>query len=298
MNTRRIIAGVAGLAVLALMATPTLAQSKGKNGTTLAASKSLDICVQPDGNWKFSGEISVWNEGAIATDNLLITDYIQTKSGTGQFQNSIPATVTPNTGSIQPGTTELNATTFPYSVVSPPLPDGTDIRNSASVTITNHSGQLGTAFGPNPKATYSGTLPPAACPTECGCTLTQGYWKTHSAWPGGLTPDTIFYMSGKTYQEVLDTQPPSNGGNYYRLAHQFIAAQLNQLNGACTPDGLFGPSGIYTQAESWLSTNAPSACVRTGPGSPLCGTQNTWAGILDDYNNGKYLDGPVHCGAE
>lgn len=296
MNRRTVLTAVVGLTALALVGSPVFAQSKGRNGTTLAASKSLEICVQPDSNWRFYGEISVWNEGAIATENLVITDWIQTKSDSGQFQNAIQATVTPNTGIIQPGTTELNATIFPYSVVSTPLPEGTDIRNSATVTITNHSGQLGTAFGPNPKATYSGTIPPPACPpAECGCVLTQGYWKNHSGWPGGLTPETQFYLSGLTYQQVLDTPPPSDGGNYYRLAHQFIAAQLNQLNNACTPDGLFSPSGIYTQAEAWLSTNAPSVCVRGSKGAPLCGTQNTWAGILDDYNNGEYPDGPAHC---
>lgn len=219
MNSKNMLVGVASLAVLALVTSPVFAASKGKNGTTLAASKSLDVCVLPDGNWKFSGDISVWNEGTVATENLLITDWIQTKSGVGQFSNYVGAEVTPNTGIIQPGTTELNATIFPYSVVAAPVLDGLDIRNSATVTITNHSGSAGTPFGPNPKATYSGTRPPAACPTECGCSLSHGYWKTHSAWPaGGPLPTDLFYLSGLTYQQVFDTTPPSNGGNYYRLA--------------------------------------------------------------------------------
>lgn len=121
MNSKNMLVGVASLAVLALVTSPVFAASKGKNGTTLAASKSLDVCVLPDGNWKFSGDISVWNEATVATKNLLITDWIQTKSGVGQFSNYVGAEVTPNTGIIQPGTTELNATIFPYSVVAAPF---------------------------------------------------------------------------------------------------------------------------------------------------------------------------------
>lgn len=72
------------------------------------------------------------------------------------------------------------------------------------------------------------------CALLGGCTLTQGYWKTHSkygpapyddAWallmPNG--EDTTFCLSNLSNYTVLWTNP--RGGNaYYILAHQFIAA--------------------------------------------------------------------------
>jgi hypothetical protein len=77
---------------------------------------------------------------------------------------------------------------------------------------------------------------------DLGCTLSQGYWKTHSRhgpapedtnW--GTLADEDFFQSGKTYYEVLWT-PPAGGNAYYILAHQYIAAELNILNGADPTD--------------------------------------------------------------
>src|SRR5207244_3282385 len=83
-----------------------------------------------------------------------------------------------------------------------------------------------------------------------GCTLTQGYWKTHSAqgpapfdanWnnvpnvypgaPSGLAENTPFYFSGQTWFQNFWT-PPAGGNAYYILSHQYMAAVLNILNGA------------------------------------------------------------------
>jgi hypothetical protein len=78
-------------------------------------------------------------------------------------------------------------------------------------------------------------------PCGGGCTLTPGYWKTHSSY--GPAPyddtwaqigeDTIFFLSGQSYYDVLWTNPEGNA--YYILAHAYIAAQLNLLNGASAP---------------------------------------------------------------
>jgi hypothetical protein len=81
-------------------------------------------------------------------------------------------------------------------------------------------------------------------PCETGCTLTPGYWKTHSqrgpapydnTWAllGADEESTTFFLSGQTYYEVLWTAPAGNV--YYILAHAYIAAELNQLNGASIP---------------------------------------------------------------
>ena len=81
-------------------------------------------------------------------------------------------------------------------------------------------------------------------PCDFGCTLTLGYWKTHSElgpapyddnWanlPSGAS--TELDSSGHTWYEVFWT-PPKGGNPWYQLAHQWMAATLNVLNGAGTP---------------------------------------------------------------
>ena len=80
------------------------------------------------------------------------------------------------------------------------------------------------------------------CPCDYGCTLTFGYWKTHSQYgpaPYDATWEQIqpngensnFFLSGKNWHQVLWTSP-AGGSAYYILAHQYIAAVLNQKNGA------------------------------------------------------------------
>jgi len=131
-----------------------------------------------------------------------------------------------------------------------------------------------------------------------GCTYTQGYWKTHSSYgpaPYDLTwaligEDTPFYYSGQTYYEVMWT--PVSGNPYYILAHQFIAAHLNFLNGA-------DPSVAQAEfdiAEALLNNpaNTPDEIKKLKKEAKKVWTDP--AGILDDYNNGDI--GPGHCDDE
>jgi hypothetical protein len=285
---------VALLATLALAGPAAAKPPSSAAGATLQASKTIDICDPGDGvNWIYSGEVSVWNEGVTDTQGLKIFDCIQQKNVSGpNFTDQYCAVLTDLGVVVIPGLTpEETAITFPYSFTAAPL-DRT-IRNRAKVTITNHSGQTpGTPFGPEPKATYTGTVPPPSCALECGCALTLGYWKTHpEAWPTGFDPNAVFFSNTQSWLEVLQTEPQGNG--YYILAHQYIAAALNQANDACTPDGLFGTTGTFTLADGFFSGGAlPTSC----PFASSCGLQKTWAAILDDYNNGLYPGGPEHCG--
>jgi hypothetical protein len=129
-----------------------------------------------------------------------------------------------------------------------------------------------------------------------GCTLTQGYWKTHSdrgpapydnAWKnlGPLEEDTPFFKSGKTWYQVFWTAPAGNA--YYILAHQYMAAKLNILNGASSTtavdaaiagaEALFNAQGVN---DTTLSNAERKAAL-------------AYASTLDQYNNG--LIGPGHC---
>jgi hypothetical protein len=129
-----------------------------------------------------------------------------------------------------------------------------------------------------------------------GCTLTQGYWKTHSEYgpapydetwamlPEGA--DTDFFLSGQSYYEVLHT-PPSGGNVYYILAHQFIAAELNFLNGADPTDA----QAAFDDAADFFMETTPDAAA--GLRGRAKREFNDLATTLDDYNNG--LIGPGHC---
>jgi hypothetical protein len=132
---------------------------------------------------------------------------------------------------------------------------------------------------------------------EEGCTLTQGYWKTHSIYgpaskadptwdllPGGLGPDTEFFLSGMTWYEVFWTNP-KKGNAYYILAHQYEAAVLNILSGASSTTDV---DAAIAWAETFFSTYTPSNWPKD-----LKTTIVQTAGVLGDYNEG--ITGPGHC---
>jgi hypothetical protein len=132
-------------------------------------------------------------------------------------------------------------------------------------------------------------------PCEEGCTLTPGYWKTHSIY--GPAPyddtwamigeDTIFFLSGQSYYYVLWTEP--NGNAYYILAHAYIAAELNQLNGADFTDA----QDAFDDATALFETYTPEEIGALKGNNALRQQFLALATILDDYNNG--LIGPGHC---
>lgn len=134
------------------------------------------------------------------------------------------------------------------------------------------------------------------CPPP-GCTLTQGFWKTHSEYgpapfddtwnllPGGLGADTPFLLSSQTWYEVFWANP--RGGNaYYVLAHQYMAAVLNQLNGAGSTTAV---DAALAWAEPFFNTSTPSSLL-----SKTVRQQAIYyAAILAHYNEGDI--GPGHC---
>lgn len=130
-------------------------------------------------------------------------------------------------------------------------------------------------------------------PCEGGCTLTPGYWKTHSMY--GPAPydetwalvgeDTAFFSSGLSWYDILWTAP--KGGNaYVILAHQYIAAFLNELNGASVPSEV---ADAMNYAEMLFSTYNINTSLSRSVRQEFIAT----ATLLDQYNNG--LIGPGHC---
>jgi PKD repeat protein len=136
-------------------------------------------------------------------------------------------------------------------------------------------------------------------PCVFGCTLSHGYWKTHSSYGpapyhdtwASLGEDTQFFLSGQSYHEVLWTAP--QGGNaYYILAHQYIAAELNVLNGASMPVEVVDAKN---EAQNLLNTYTPSemAALRGRVGRETREQVLALAETFDNYNNG--VIGPGHC---
>lgn len=138
-------------------------------------------------------------------------------------------------------------------------------------------------------------------PTDVvGCTYTQGYWKNHTKYSaarrddgwdniGPLGEDTEFFLSGSTYLEVLKTAP--KGGNaYFILAHQYIAAKLNVLNGTSAPELV---TDVLAEAEALFNAYTPAQIGALKGSNALRKTFIEHAKILDQYNNG--IIGPGHC---
>lgn len=147
-------------------------------------------------------------------------------------------------------------------------------------------------------ASVSATLtcpPPPPPPAATGCTLTQGYWGTHSSkgpakydatW--ATLENTQFYQSGTTYYGVL--QLPTKGNAYYVLAHQFIAAKLNILKGAAAPAG-FNMGAV----ETFFATYTPAQIGAMKGSAPVRAQAVAWAGTLASYNEGTL--NVAHCGS-
>lgn len=130
--------------------------------------------------------------------------------------------------------------------------------------------------------------------TSAGCTLTQGYWKTHgregpapydARWRnvGALEEDTPFFRAGQTWIEVFRT--PVQGRAYYALAHQYMAAKLNVLAGASA--GALGDA--LGTAEAFLAASTPATAVSAAQRTELLAL----ADLLDRFNSG--VIGPGHC---
>jgi hypothetical protein len=131
-----------------------------------------------------------------------------------------------------------------------------------------------------------------------GCTLTQGYWKTHSLFGpapyddgwlaiGAGGASTTFFTSGLTWYQIFWT-PPSGGNAYLQLAHQYMAAKLNILNGAASTTAV---DAAIAGAEAYFA--GKPAGVITETNATTKAQIKGWAATLGSYNEG--LIGPGHC---
>jgi len=232
----------------------------------------------PSGTTDYSGSAPVSFAGATVTEIDECIDVTDTNVGT---LGTVCAADAPETFSY----TLTFGPAGPYTDVV--VECGENIHDNTAAFATNDTDTTG-------DDTWTVTVH-VAC--ETGCTLTPGYWKTHSQrgpapyddnWQnlGPQEENTTFFLSGKTYYQTLKTAPAGNA--YWILAHAYIAAQLNMLNGASVPASV---QTAFDQATALFNAKTPAQVAA------LKGAQRQqWialAGILDAYNNG--VTGPGHC---
>lgn len=210
------------------------------------------------------------------------------------------ATVT-DTNSHGPQNEVINASSLPkvwnYSVTlgkdagaDVELVCGANTYTNTASFVTDDSASAG-----NKSVTINATV---NCPQ--GCTLSQGYWKTHngtfnggkhadSTWllPPVLGESSPFYSSGKTWYQTFWTAPAGNA--YYILADQFMAAKLNILKGASSSS----VSSALTTANSLFTTYTPSQVAAFKGNNSTRAQFISLAGTLGSFNEG--LIGPGHC---
>ena len=119
-----------------------------------------------------------------------------------------------------------------------------------------------------------------------GCSYTQGYWKNHTdKWAGiGYDPNAKF-DGGMSWINLFNT-PPKKGDAYIQLAHQYMAAKLNILNGASTTPAV-------SAAIAWAEAFFPGKTPATSLSKSVKAAAVAAAGTLGSYNEG--LIGPGHC---
>jgi hypothetical protein len=131
-----------------------------------------------------------------------------------------------------------------------------------------------------------------------GCTLTQGYWKTHSAlgpapsdpaWLniGAAGQNTLFFNTGLSWYTIFH-MPPSGGNGFLILAHQYMAAKLNILNGASSTPAV---DAAITAAETYFS--GKGAGVTSESDKTINNQLKALASTLESFNSGA--TGPGHC---
>ena len=248
-----------------------------------SAESTLDVCQdQISGNWRYSGVVAVAGK-TLSQDSVIGIDFkIQNQVSAG-YIDALRATRLADDQSSAAATTARVAR---FSIDAAPLLLGT-VRNASRVVIFDPLNLAAKPLTLEPRFEFSG--PVCGCSNPTGCTRTQGYWKSKpgAIWPSPYSRTAMFFSSGLTWQQILQT-PPAGGSAYLILAHQYIAASLNRASGASAPSSL---QTVLNTSKAYFSggTNLDSC------GGSSCETQKTWAGMLDTYNDGRYPGAPAHC---
>jgi hypothetical protein len=251
------------------------------------------------------GTVTVWNDETnlyVKFDTFAGYELADAHlcASTAPFAWTSPGQCPYNAGSLPAGTTSWLFTVPLESLGIVECGTVIYLQSHASINAAGTTTGVGSAYGGTFKGHHAFDIacdvPPEGDP---GCTLTQGYWKTHpSAWPvNGLTIGDTWYTKSKLIQ-LLKT-PPKGGDASLILAHQLIAALLNAQSGAFVPSEV---QEAIDGAQAWMSANEdadgllPYGTRPTADGVPNSAAWDAainYAAVLDLYNNGNA--GTSHC---
>jgi hypothetical protein len=293
------------------MVAVTSVAAPGQSGTTISATKTvfahwtrtyqwtIEKSVDPDvwdltqgGSWistytitvtqtgytdtyTLSGEICVTNGGDVATQSLAITDDLQINPNT-PLSTGVPVDV-----SAKPILAPGESYCYAYSQTFNGAPVAGTYKNTAHVTIMNHSGHLGTPYGPSPSATTTMPNSPDIVNDVVHVDDTNGYEWTFSA-SGSETYTKTFTCAD--VGENTNTATIQETGQYSE-ATVTVTCQA----GACTRtigywknhDGSGPQPDLITQyLPIWLGTSGGAKSVQVTTASQA----STILGIPDASN--------------
>ena len=92
----------------------------------------------------------------------------------------------------------------------------------------------------------------------------------------------MFFLSGASWYQVFWTAPAGN--QYYNLAHQYMAARLNVLDGASVPASV---AAAIASATTLFQTYTPAQIGAMDSKNAVRKQFVELAGILGSYNEGR-----------
>lgn len=256
------------------------AQVKPTAAASPAVSTTLDVCELSNGNWRYSGLVSVNVANPDAISAIGVDFTVQNKVSQPDYVNTYTAR-----RSVGTAVGSTGAQAVPFVIDAAPLVLGT-MRNTAQARLYDTSGGVLAQFGLAESEIYTAQV--CGCQVK-GCTRTQGYWsnKPNVVWPAPYARNASFFSSGLSWQQIMDS--PTRGNAYLILAHQYVAAVLNRAAGASSPAGV---QSVLSKATTFFVSGSTLYTCQKGSD---CATQKTWAATLDTYNNGLYPGAPSHC---
>jgi hypothetical protein len=276
------------------LAPSALGNSVNRISTAVAGEGELQLCKAGNaaGTFQFDYSVVERDGGAPVTSGSVAVDVGQCAtllqlpiSGSSRYVVTITETALPTDWALS-AISATNTTAIPAGW-------GTPVVDVNGRTVSN----VGVANDVGATITFDNQYTPPP-PPPAGCTYTLGYWKTHSEF--GPAPydatwaklsngaSTTFYLSGSTWIGVFGVAPAGNA--YYQLAHQYMAAKLNVLDGA---DPTVAAAAIAS-AETLFAAYTPAQVAALPKNSATRALFLALASTLDEYNNG--IIGPGHCG--
>jgi hypothetical protein len=224
------------------------------------------------------GQICVTNTGSVPTQNLRIVDVVQIKIGGGPFEDYATQEVNVSSNPVlEPNETGCYNYEVIFAVVA-----GAQFKNTAHITITNHSGHLGEEFGPSPSSgTF--TIPDTVTTVEEDASAAVEDVLTSNC-PSGITATPTPPGASTSFQFTssdLTFSDPSTGSTS-RSYNVLVCNNAVDCNNTCTVTNTatLTESGPKSQETR---TSSVDVTVSTGECGPPIGDQGCSLGFFKNH---------------